>query len=78
MTKKMPLLFWGDILSWRVPAVSLIARVDAANCAGFPNFNGGQLWQSWLQMRPDPFREDFAGGILEPFDVIEIVVVELV
>ena len=68
----------GRYFSWRVLVLSLIACVDAANGAGFSNLNGGQLRQSGLQMRPDPFREDFTGGILEPFDVIEVVMVELV
>ena len=37
-----------------------------------------QQWQRWLQLRPDPARQIFAGRIVQSGDVIEIVVVELV
>lgn len=37
-----------------------------------------QQRQGRLQLLPDPYRQSFAGGVVEPVDVIEIVVVETV
>jgi len=38
--------------------------------------NGGEFRQQWLQLVPDPFRQVFAGWIVEAWNIVQIVVIE--
>jgi hypothetical protein len=53
-----------------------VASVHATRSAGLTNDDLGQVRDRGPQAIPDPFREDFAGGVVEPFDLVEVVVVE--
>ena len=36
----------------------------------------GEFWQNWLELLPDPLGEVLAGGVLQPWDVVQVVVIE--
>ena len=37
-----------------------------------------EAWEVWGELSPEPSGEDFDGGAFEPFDIVEVCVVELV
>ena len=41
------------------------------------NDDFGKLWKRWLQAIPNPGRQTFTGGILQPLDLVKVTVVEL-
>jgi hypothetical protein len=38
----------------------------------------GELRKRWLEAIPDPGRQTFASGILQPFDLVQVAMVELI
>jgi len=54
------------------------AGIDAAGVAGFLHHDLAQRGQSWQQPVPDPACQVLAGRVLQPLDVVEAVVVELI
>src|SRR5690606_8383382 len=77
--------------SWRAPAARYLtqvrrrpagvvpgsAAVAAPRGAGLVDHDLRQLRQRRLQALPDPDREALAGRVLQPFDLVEVVVVQL-
>jgi len=45
---------------------------------GFPDFDGTELGQGRLQFFPDPASDIFAGGIFQSWNVVQVVVVQLI
>jgi len=43
---------------------------------GFHHPDGRQVWQSWLELPPQPDREVFAGGVLQSGNLIQITMVK--
>jgi hypothetical protein len=61
------------------PSFALLPpTVNTPAGAGLANFHGAQLWQSGFEPVPYPARDIFTGGILQPGNVVEVVVVELI
>ena len=52
------------------------AAPGAGRCAGFVDGHGRQQGQIGLESVPDPAGEIFTGRVLQPGDVVEIVVIE--
>lgn len=38
----------------------------------------GKVRKGWLQVMPNPDRQAFAGGVLQPFDFVQVAVVQLI
>ena len=54
-----------------------VASVFAAAGAGLVDANAGQFRQDRLELFPEPLGDDFAGGIFQAGNVIEVVVIQL-
>ncbi|MCY1308293.1 hypothetical protein D9M71_704640 [compost metagenome] len=54
-----------------------VAAIFAATGAGLVDADTGELREQGFELLPDPFGEDFAGGVFQAGDLIEVVVVEL-
>jgi hypothetical protein len=57
---------------------SVLSVVDAASRTGFADDYAGQFWQLRLQARPDPACQILARRVLEPWDLVQEMVVELI
>lgn len=55
-----------------------VAGVFATAGAGFVDANLGQLRHQRLDLVPDPLGDHFAGGVFQPGDVVQVVVVQLI
>lgn len=53
------------------------AAVDAATGAGFPDLDSAQFRQYRFQLVPDPNCQIFAGRILQPGNIVQIIMIEL-
>lgn len=55
-----------------------VAAINAPGVAGFLHDHLRQPWQGSLQPLPDPARQIFAGWILQAFDLVQVMVVQLI
>jgi hypothetical protein len=53
-----------------------IASVRAPGGAGLVHFDPTQNRKTWLQLTPNPTRENLAGRVLQTLDLIQVVVVK--
>lgn len=58
-------------------AVCSVAAVLAATGAGLVDADAGQLWKEGLELLPDPLGDDLAGRVLQAWNLVQVVVVEL-
>jgi len=56
----------------------ILPSIDAARCAGLSNLDLRQAHQNRTEPPPDPSREILARRVLEPGDLVEIAMVELI
>ena len=54
-----------------------VAAVATPRVTRFADFHFSKFGQRGLQSGPNPATQIFAGGVLKPFDIVEIVVVKL-
>lgn len=55
----------------------LAASVLTAASASFMDANPGQFRYQRLQLVPHPFRQVFAGGVLQAWQIVQIVMIKL-
>lgn len=55
----------------------LRAVVDGAAGASLTDDDAGQVGKRGMEALPDPAGEDFAGGVFEAWDVVEVIVIKL-
>src|SRR5215469_9693784 len=53
-----------------------LALVHAARRTRLTDDDLRHLWECWTEKVPDPLRENLAGWVLEPFHLVQVVVVE--
>ena len=54
-----------------------VSAVFAATGAGFVDPDAGQLGKERFELLPDPFGDNFAGGVFQTGNIVQIVMVEL-
>ena len=54
----------------------LLAAIDATAGAGLMDADGAEFRQQRLEFVPDPLGEDFAGGVFQARNIVEVVVVQ--
>ena len=54
-----------------------VAAVATPRVTRFADFHFSKFGQRGLQSGPNPATQIFTGGVLKPFDIVEIVVVKL-
>src|SRR6516164_7498233 len=57
-------------------ATVMLTLVHAARRTRLADDNLRHLWECWPETVPDPLGENFAGWILEPFHIVQVVMVE--
>lgn len=58
-------------------AACSVSAVYAATGAGLVDADPGQFGKEGLELLPDPLRDDFAGGVFQARDFVQVVVIKL-
>ena len=66
------------LFGWSFNFAGLVTRVFAATRTGLMDTDLGKLRQQWLELLPDPFRQIFAGWILEARNVVQVVMIKAI
>src|SRR5687768_6818260 len=63
--------------NWKVMVgYGLIAAVFAGGSAGLVDDDGGKLRQRRLQTVPQPLGQDLARGVCQPFNLVQVIVIQ--